>query len=109
MSTHFGNYEKNRPGFHKLYRSLSDEAWADAIELIKHITKRGGTMDFKAHDVSEPEPTRESYTFSELSSLARALDIQKSLAEKAFGIHAEVSKTGGSHDAEVCGKYIFTT
>lgn len=46
MSTHFGNYEANREGFKGLYRKLSDQSWADAIDLIKYIAKRGGRMDF---------------------------------------------------------------
>lgn len=45
MSTHFGNYEVHRDGFKGLYRKLSDQSWADAIDLIKYIAKRGGTMD----------------------------------------------------------------
>lgn len=45
MSTHFGNYEANREGFKGLYRKLSDKSWEDAIDLIKYIAQRGGTMD----------------------------------------------------------------
>lgn len=47
-ATHFGNYEKSREGFEKLFRKLSDSTWNDAIDLIKYITKRGGVMDFAA-------------------------------------------------------------
>lgn len=46
MSTHFGNYEVNRDGFKGLYRKLSDQSWADGIDLIKYIARRGGRMDF---------------------------------------------------------------
>ncbi|KAK7872481.1 hypothetical protein R5R35_014272 [Gryllus longicercus] len=46
MSSHFGNYRKEREGFKKLYRKLSDTAWQDAIDLIKYIAMRGGKMDF---------------------------------------------------------------
>lgn len=46
MSTHFGNYEVNRDGFKGLYRKLSDQSWADAIDLIKYIARRGSRMDF---------------------------------------------------------------
>lgn len=46
QSTHFGSYEANRPGFEKLYRVLSDEAWDRSFDLIKHMTKRGGKMNF---------------------------------------------------------------
>lgn len=47
MSTHFGNYEKNRVGFEKLFKGLSDKSWENAIDVIKYITKRGGTVDFQ--------------------------------------------------------------
>lgn len=47
QSSYFGNYEQNREGFSKLYRKLSDDTWGKSIELIKYITKRGGSMDFK--------------------------------------------------------------
>lgn len=45
MSTHFGNYEAHREGFKGLYRKLSDQSWADAIDLIKYIASRGGRMN----------------------------------------------------------------
>jgi hypothetical protein len=54
-ATHFGNYEKSREGFEKLFRKLSDSTWDDAIDLIKYITKRGGVMDFAARKPEEDE------------------------------------------------------
>ncbi|NP_001280254.1 uncharacterized protein LOC100166657 precursor [Acyrthosiphon pisum] len=48
MSSHFGNFEKNRGGFEKLYRQLSDNTWEQAIDLVKFIGKRGGHMNFRA-------------------------------------------------------------
>jgi hypothetical protein len=54
-ATHFGNYEKSREGFEKLFRKLSDIAWNDAIDLIKHMTKRGGAMNFSARKSEEDE------------------------------------------------------
>ena len=35
MSSAFNKHSLDRPGFEKLYRKISDKAWADAIELIK--------------------------------------------------------------------------
>lgn len=52
-ATHFGNYEKSREGFEKLFQKLSDSTWDDAIDLIKYITKRGGVMDFAARKPEE--------------------------------------------------------
>lgn len=46
MSTYLGNYENQREGFKKLYRKYSDEMWENGIDLIKYITKRGGSMNF---------------------------------------------------------------
>jgi ferritin heavy chain len=46
MSSHFSTYVYNREGFSKLYRQMADQAWNDAIELIKYTTKRGGTVSF---------------------------------------------------------------
>lgn len=105
MSTHFSSYEKNRPGFEKLYRILSDESWDAAFDLIKHMTKRGGKMDFNhrvADNLADAEKPAETYELYELASLARALDIQKSLAEEAIHIHHRVaSKDVDHHDPEV--------
>jgi len=47
QSSHFGNYEKNRGGFEKLYRKLSDQTWEQAIDLVKYVGKRGGHMNFR--------------------------------------------------------------
>uniref|UniRef100_R4G347 Ferritin n=2 Tax=Rhodnius prolixus TaxID=13249 RepID=R4G347_RHOPR len=102
MSTNFANYEKNREGFAKLYRKLSDTTWDDAIDLIKYITKRGEKMQLDTEAPREPN-TRfpKNYNMFELESLSRALDMQKSLAEKAHKIHSEVSKRSEDyHDAE---------
>lgn len=48
MSSHFSSYVYNREGFAKLYRQMADQAWNDAIELIKYTTKRGGSVSFGA-------------------------------------------------------------
>lgn len=98
MATHYGNYEKNREGFQKFFQGLSDEKWDTAIDIIKHITKRGGVMDWTQRKVPS-DVTTELY---ELPAIARALDIEKELAEDAFSIHAEAShKRSDSHDPEI--------
>eukprot|EP01054_Gregarina_sp_Poly1_P006583 Gregarina_sp_Poly_1__6582@NODE_3530_length_1030_cov_8_632399_g2239_i0_p1_GENE_NODE_3530_length_1030_cov_8_632399_g2239_i0NODE_3530_length_1030_cov_8_632399_g2239_i0_p1_ORF_typecomplete_len222_score24_35Ferritin/PF00210_24/6_8e23_NODE_3530_length_1030_cov_8_632399_g2239_i0139804 len=101
MSTHFGNYEKNREGFEKLFRKLSDTKWDNAIDLIKYITKRGGTMNFSARESEEPAGDR-IHELYEIGALARSLDTEKKLAKDAFLIHRESSRHHeGSHDPEV--------
>lgn len=91
MSTHFGNYEANREGFKSLYRKLSDQAWEDAIDVIKYIAKRGGKMNF-----SQPPRSRKNVNtkgkvlqLNELNSLAKALDTEKQLADEALRLHAQ--------------------
>jgi ferritin len=53
----------SREGFEKLFRKLSDSAWDDAIDLIKYITKRGGTMEFPAHVPVKEELVRHTWFF----------------------------------------------
>jgi len=98
LSSHFGNFEKNRVGFQKLFRSLSDKAWNDGIELIKYLTKRGGKMDFvsKRQEDTLIQTRDDTYELYELESLAKAVDIQKSLANEANRIHKI-----GERDAEI--------
>lgn len=78
LSSHFGNYEKQRMGFSKMFKKLSDTAWKDGIELIKYLTKRGGIMDFKSKRQEDTlvETQKDTYELYELESLAKALDIQ---------------------------------
>lgn len=80
LSSHFGNFEKNRVGFQKLFRSLSDTAWNDGIDLIKYMTKRGGKMDFisRRQEDSLVQTRDDTYELYELESLAKAVDIQVS-------------------------------
>ncbi|XP_044736144.1 ferritin heavy polypeptide-like 17 [Chrysoperla carnea] len=96
LSTHFGNYEKERNGFKKLYRKLSDEKWAKSMDIIKKIAQRGGSMDFNVRDTSNKTLT---FEVSELESLAKALDIEKSLAKQGIQIHGQVShKASGTEE-----------
>ncbi|XP_050438757.1 ferritin heavy polypeptide-like 17 [Adelges cooleyi] len=99
MSSHFGNYEKNRGGFEKLYRKLSDDTWQQAIDIVKFISKRGGHMDFRLANEEKNDKIID-YEMYELGSMAKALDIQKRLASEAFHIHSEVTRVK-EHDPEV--------
>lgn len=104
MSTHFANYEKNRPGFEKLFRGMSDEKWEDAIELIKYITKRGGSMSFGAvsEDIAKEEETERSFELNEYTAVAQALDFEKKYELEAATIHAAASsRTKHLHDPEI--------
>ena len=104
LSANFGTYVKNRPGFEKQFRGLSDTAWNRAIDLIKHIPKRGGQHDFytrRSPTVSTPQ--KRILELSEINALALALDTEKSLSSEAHGLHERYSHANhkSRYDAEV--------
>ncbi|XP_025190876.1 uncharacterized protein LOC112591314 [Melanaphis sacchari] len=103
MSSHFGNFEKNRGGFEKLYKKLSDNTWEKAIDLVKFMSKRGGHMNFRARK-DEKNEKQIDFEMYELGSMAKALDMQKGLAEEAHYIHAEVTRRK-EHDPEVASYF----
>ncbi|KAL6425625.1 hypothetical protein ACFW04_009630 [Cataglyphis niger] len=102
MSTHFGNYEAHREGFKGLYRKLSDQSWADAIDLIKYIAKRGGRMDFnQLPRFKKSVKDSKILELTELNSLAKALDSEKQLANEALRIHAQAQHHAKMQDADI--------
>ncbi|XP_071448764.1 ferritin light chain [Hetaerina americana] len=86
LSTNFGSYEKDRKGFEKLFRQLSDSTWEDGIDVIKHTAKRGGIVDFmlKSDDIAYGKSVS---SVNEIQGLSRALDSQKNLAAMTFKLH----------------------
>lgn len=107
MKTNFGNHQANRPGFEKLYEKLSDQAWEDAVDLVKYNAKRGGYLtDFKAgrealamkYLVAE----QKKHAMTEYTSLGYAMDITKRLAAGAHDIHKNAIRLGNTyHDPEI--------
>lgn len=105
LSINFDTYTRDRPGFEKLYRGLSDQAWNKAIDLIKYVAKRGGklhdvwdytTKNFTLHyfDPTETEnanivakPVPISTSVSELLSLEQAVKVEKALSKSAYTLH----------------------
>lgn len=111
LATNFGSYVQNRPGFAKQFRALSDKSWENAIDIIKHISKRGGTHDFRARDPilgkDEIKNTKEFVAENnEMGSLAMALDTEKSLSLDAHRLHEKFSHANNKqhYDPEVCGQ-----
>lgn len=101
LSANFGTFVKNRPGFQKQFRELSDSAWNRGINLIKHITKRGGEHSFETPQMKPSQnPILE---LNEINSLAFALDAEKSSSIKAHGLHERYSHANHqkTYDAEV--------
>lgn len=90
LATHFGTFEKNRKGFHQLFKGLSDEAWEAAIGIIEHVTTRGGSMEFAPREIliSGKAPV---YETDEMSALAETLDVEKQMALEAHNLHRNVS------------------
>lgn len=101
-AAYYNNYQTNRDGFHKLFKKLSDESWEKTIDIIKHVTKRGGVHDFHARSTQSSGAKNSTLELQELESLAHALDTQKELAERAFFIHQEATRNNHkTHDPEI--------
>lgn len=89
LATHFNSYQKNRPGFQKLYQHLSDRAYEHAVELIKQLTRRGGKNNLNVVHESPASLVKQhlSLEVDELHSLAMALDNEKQLSNGAIHVH----------------------
>lgn len=106
-ATFFNSYQTNRGGFAKTFKKLSDESWAKAIDIIKHVTKRGGEMNFKARSTAAPATTRNlTVELHEIGSLSKALDIEKELAERAFHVHREATRNNDQHHDPEIAQYL---
>lgn len=89
MASDFDRHHRDRPGFEQLYREIADQAWNDAIALMKYQSRRGfvGQIDqsylYRIND--HPRMT------DELGSLQMALGDEKRIAEMAHEIHKKAS------------------
>ncbi|XP_052836856.1 ferritin heavy chain isoform X1 [Drosophila gunungcola] len=104
LATHFNSYQKNRPGFQKLYQGLSDRSFDDSIALIKQVTRRGGVVDFNTRHESPASVStkRNTLEVDELHSLALALDNEKQLASGATHVHSRATHaTDADRDPEL--------
>uniref|UniRef100_U5ER51 Ferritin n=1 Tax=Corethrella appendiculata TaxID=1370023 RepID=U5ER51_9DIPT len=106
LSSKFSTHVKNRPGFAKKFRGLSDRSWNQGIELIKHMTKRGGKMEFRK--VEKPRLLYgHTLELDELQSMAIVLENEKFLAKTAHHIHQTVSHANHTtHYDPALGHYI---
>lgn len=85
LSAQFGTFGKDRPGFQKLLKELSDNAWNKGIEMIKEMTKRGHFHKFIMDNHVETIVSNANVT--ELVALAKAAEIEKGLLVKANDLH----------------------
>lgn len=86
LGSNFNQYKKDRPGFRKIFTELSDNAWNSAIDVIKYITKRGGTHDFTKESTVCVLKSN-NVEVNEISSLGIALDVEKDMATCAHELH----------------------
>jgi len=102
MATRYANYEENRKGFADLFRGLSDSKWDTAIDLIKYITKRGGSMDFNRRKADKVNGEGTTYELYELQAMAKALDMEKDMAAEAHALHGDATRRrADAHDPEI--------
>lgn len=85
LSAQFGTYGKDRPGFQKLLKGLSDSSWNKGIEMIQELTKRGFAHKFDLE--SSVEAITSNANVTELVVLAKAAEIEKGLLVKANDLH----------------------
>lgn len=102
LSTYYASYLKNRPGFEKLFRKQSDEKWNDAFEIIKYISQRGGSMNFAARSTND----NTEFQLYELQAIAKAVDIEKQLAQQVFDIHEKASLNSRDHHDPGVAEYL---
>ncbi|XP_037814986.1 soma ferritin isoform X2 [Lucilia sericata] len=104
LATHFNSYQKNRPGFQKLYQSLSDRSFDDTIDMIKQVTRRGGKANFNVVHESPATVSKSALHLEvdELHSLAMALDTEKQLSNGAIHVHTRsLHANSGERDPEM--------
>jgi len=91
LSAQFGTFQKDRPGFEKVFHGLSDGAWNKGIEMIKEVTKRGSSHDFSSltpNTRSAPKiASKVDGELSESAAMALAAEIEKELLITANDVH----------------------
>uniref|UniRef100_T1GUI8 Ferritin n=1 Tax=Megaselia scalaris TaxID=36166 RepID=T1GUI8_MEGSC len=101
LQTHFDSYQKNRPGFKKLFNGLSDQSWDETVALIKHVTKRGGVVDFSGFGREQLSAIGgKKLEVDELHALAIALDSEKQLGNDAIKVHQHASHMNHKDDGD---------
>jgi len=96
LSANFGSFVKNRPGFKKQFTALSDKAWNNGINIIKHITKRGSEHNFGAVSAM-PKNAPTSLDLNEIQALTLSLVYEKAFLVEAHHIHRSYSHAYHQH------------
>lgn len=100
LSAQFGTYGKDRPGFQKTLKGLSDNAWNRGVDMIKQLAKRGFVHHFNLN--GDVELITSNSNVTELVALAKAAEIEKGLLTKANDIHRHHSHAAFD-TAKSCG------
>jgi len=93
FASHFSAWKYDREGFSSFFSKLSDEAFDDAVTIIKHMSKRGGKLSNLNVTMIKAE-----YEVSEIEALTKALDLEKHLANET--IHLIHAAGHGSHEQD---------
>ncbi|XP_053685832.1 soma ferritin-like [Sabethes cyaneus] len=94
LSAAFKQYDRNRPGFEKLYRNIADRAWSDAIAVMQYQSRRGHLASLNPNyrgSNSELRVLSDPVLASEHSSLQLAMEYEKQVASMAHAVHKKAS------------------
>lgn len=83
MSAQFGSYEKDRPGFEKVFHGLSDKAWNTGIDMVKEMSKRGAKFDFSKITKS----VKSLVPINEITAMEAAASTEKEILKSAISVH----------------------
>lgn len=83
MSAQFGSYEKDRPGFEKVFHGLSDKAWNNGVDMIKEMSKRGAKFNFE----KITKPIKSMVPSNEITAMEAAASIEKDFLKSAISVH----------------------
>ena len=83
MSAQFGSYEKDRPGFEKVFHGLSDKAWNNGVDMIKEMSKRGAKFNFEKITKS----VKSMVPSNEITAMEAAASIEKEFLKSAITVH----------------------
>jgi ferritin len=81
IATRFNDWTMDRKGFHAFYSKMSDDAYNDAVTLMKHMNMRGGILD---NEFKIPMPEEINFKVSELESLSLVLAIEKDIVKNTL-------------------------
>lgn len=104
LSAQFGTHVKQRLGFEKILHGLADEGWNKGFEMIKEASKRGFTHKFGPSN-EESNLIKTVGDVAELPALAKAVDIEKNLLNRANNVHLNHQHAAHKNDASKYGTY----